>query len=138
MESASRQKWLLISFFSAISLFFIYFIVFVAFNKTDASYSARLESARVGTGSYQQSERIQLIIDQPLDVGTIQMTYRGRSSGDVLIDLVLLDLDPQYIYSRRVPIKAARNGFHISNRRFTVTAINDRRLRLAADELQPQ
>lgn len=130
MDSANGQKWLIVSFFSAISMLFIYFIVSIALDRTDKTYSARLERARVGPGSYHQGEKINLVKDQPLAVEKIRMTYRGRSSGALLIDLVLLELDPEYIYSRQIPLSEARNGFRISNHRFMVTSINDKRIKL--------
>lgn len=130
MNSSHRQKWLLILFFSAIGLLFIYFISSIVLDRTDKTYSARLERARVGPGSYRQGEKINLIKDQPATVGKIRMTYRGRASGTLLMDLVLLELDPNYIYSRRIPLKEGRRGFLLSNRLFSVTSINSRRLRL--------
>lgn len=130
MNSARGQKWLIGSFFSAIGLLFLYFIVSIVLDRTDKTYTARLEHAREGPGSYQQGAKINLIKDQPATVGKIQMTYRGRDSGALLMDLVLLELDPNYIYSRRIPFKKGRHGFLVSNRQFSVISINDRRLKL--------
>lgn len=130
MENTQSQRWLIASFFTAISLLFVYFIVSVAMNNTDQTYSERLASARAGPGSYLQDEKIHLVKDQPLTVRGIEMTYRGRSSGVLLIDLVLLDLDRDYVYSRKIPIKEARRGFRISGRPFKVTAIDAGKLKL--------
>lgn len=130
MDSARSQKWLIVSFFSAISLLFVYFIVSIVFDRTDKTYTARYERAREGPGSYHQGARINLIKDQPATVGKIRMTYRGRASGTLLMDLVLLELDPNYSYLRRIPLKDGRRGFIVSNRQFSVTSVSNRRLKL--------
>lgn len=130
MESTHSQRWLIASFFTAISLLFVYFIVSVAMKNTDQAYSERLASARVGPGSYLQDDKIHLVKDQPVTVRGIEMTYRGRSSGVLLIDLVLLDLDRDYVYSRKIPIKEAKQGFRVSDHFFTVTSINSGRLKM--------
>lgn len=130
MESTHSQRWLMASFFTAVGLLFVYFIVSVAMKNTDQAYSERLASARMGPGSYLQNEKIHLVKDLPVTVQGIEMTYRGRSSGALLIDLVLLDLDRDYVYSRKIPIEEARRGFRISNRLFTVTSIDAGKLKL--------
>ena len=130
MENSRTQRWLIASFFSAIAMLFIYFIISIALDNTDEAYHTRLESARVGPGSYHQGDNVHLIKDQPVDVERIRMIYRGRVSGALRIDLVLLDLDADYVYSRSIPLKEARKGFRISDRRFVATSINGRRLRL--------
>lgn len=130
MDSSHGQKWLLILFFSAIGLLFIYFFSTIVLDKTDRTYTKRLERARQGPGSYRQGEKINLIKDRPATVGKIRMTYRGLASGALLMDLVLLELDPDYSYSRRIPLKEGRRGFLLSNHLFSVTSINSRRLRL--------
>lgn len=130
MESTHSQRWLIASFFTAIGLLFVYFIVSVAMENTDQAYSERLASARAGPGSYLVDGKIHLVKDQPVTVQGIEMTYRGRSSGVLLIDLVLLDLDRDYVYSRKIPINEAKRGFRISDHFFTVTSINAGKLKM--------
>jgi hypothetical protein len=58
------------------------------------------------------------------------MTYRGISSGQLKLDVVLLDLDPQYVYSRSMSVKKAKQGFSVSDYHFIATSVNGNRLRL--------
>jgi hypothetical protein len=133
MENRRAQKWLMISFFTSISLFFVYFIVFLVMGATDRTYHTRLEPARTGPGSYRQETRINLITGQPVTVEKVELTFRGVSSGEIKMDVILLDLDPQYIYRRSIPIARAKQGFAVSDYRFKATSINNKRLRLVLE-----
>jgi hypothetical protein len=130
MESRRSQKLLMISFFTAVSLLFIYFIFSLATGTTDKKYHRRLESARTGPGSYHQDMRVNLIREEPVTVNRLELTYRGLSSGKLLLDVVLLDLDPEYVYSRTIAVTDAKKGFRISEHRFKATSVNAKRLRL--------
>ena len=68
--------------------------------------------------------------DQTATVGRLQMTYRGTASGHLLLDVVLLDLDPEYVYSRKILKRTAKEGFAVSGVRFKATSINSKRVRL--------
>jgi len=130
MDSRRTQKWLMISFFTSVSLFFAYFIFALATGTTDDTYQKRLTGARTGPGSYHADTRVSLMRDQPATVGRLQLTYRGIASGHLLLDVVLLDLDPEYVYSRRILKRVAKDGFAVSEMHFKATSINSKRLRL--------
>ena len=130
MESRPTQKWLMISFFVSVSLVFVYFIFTLIMGATDSTYETRLEAVRTGPGSYRQDFRINLILDQAVTVDRLQLTYRGVFSGRIKLDVILLDLDPQYVYTRNIPVKNAKQGFNISGNHFRATSINGKRLRL--------
>lgn len=130
MENTRGQKWLIISFFSAIGLFFAYFIISIALDRTDKTYSARLESARRGAGSFVAGDQVNLIKDQSLAVGKLRMTYRGRLKGALHLDLIFTDLDSDYAYTRKIPVKEAKSGFRISDHQFRAKSVSDERLRL--------
>lgn len=59
-----------------------------------------------------------LSIDKEQTVGNLKITYRGLESKTVLLDLVILELDQDYAYHRRISIKEAKNGFRLSDQAF--------------------
>ena len=130
MENRRSQKWLILSFFTSVSLLFVYFIFSLATGTTDKKYQRRLESARTGPGSYYQDVRVNLFREEPVTVNRLKLTYRGLSSGSLLLDVILLDLDPEYVYSRTIPVSDAKKGFRISDHRFKATSVSGKRLRL--------
>lgn len=130
MEGRRNQKWLMISFFTSVSLLFIYFIFGLVMGTTDTTYNKRLEKARSGPGSYHLDTRVNLIRGQAVTVGKLQLTYHGVASGHILLDVVLLDLDPEYVYGRKIATSKAKSGFTISEYRFKATSVNQKRLRL--------
>ena len=135
-ENVRRQKWLAISFFLVCVLIFAALIYTIIFGSTDRAYSNWMASARskpegsTNEKGIWQDGLLVMLKDQQVDLENVQLTYRGLSSGDVLLDLVLLDLDPQYVYHRQIPVEAARQGFQVSNRRFKVISANRQRLKL--------
>ena len=133
MESRRSQRWLIISFFTAISFLFIYFIFSLAMGTTDTTYNRRLETARNGPGSYHQETRVNLLQGEPVTINRLEMTFRGLSSGKLNLDIVILDLDPEYVYSRVIPVDSAKKGFSISDYRFKATSVSRKRLRLVLE-----
>ena len=97
---------------------------------TDKTYDNRLEIARTGPGSYRQDARVNLVLGQPVTVGKLEMTYLGVSAGQLNLDIILLDLDPEYVYSRSIPAQKAKQGFTVSDYRFRAISMNKKRLRL--------
>jgi hypothetical protein len=130
MENKRTQRWLLISFFTALGLIFVYFIFTIVMGKTDDVYNQRLAAARNGPGSYFKDHRVNLMLDQPVILKKIKMTYRGISSGVLKLDIILLDLDPEYVYSRLIPIDKAKMGFTVSDYRLRATSVSTQRLRM--------
>jgi hypothetical protein len=135
-ENVRRQKWLAISFFLVCVLIFAALIYTIIFGSTDRAYSNLMASARskpegsTNNKGISQDGLLVMLKDQQVDLENVLLTYRGLSSGAVFLDLVLLDLDPQYVYHRQIPVEAARQGFQVSNRRFKVISANRQRLKL--------
>jgi len=136
-ENVRRQKWLAISFFLVCVLTFAALSYTIISGSTDRAYSNWMASARSkpegstnDKGIWQEDGLLVMLKDEQVDLENVQLTYRGLSSGDVLLDLVLLDLDPQYVYHRQIPVEAARQGIQVSNWRFKVISANRQRLQL--------
>ena len=135
-EDVRRQKWLAISFFLVCNLIFFALIYAIVFKPTDSAYSNWMGTAPanpwVDSRNTGISNEISMVLPkgQQVELENLKMTYRGLASGQLLLDLVLLDLDPQYVYHRKIPVEIAGQGFQVSDRRFKVISINRQRLKL--------
>ena len=72
-----------------------------------------------------------LYVDKAQTIGNLKITYRGIESKTLLLDLVILDLDKDYAYLRRIPIKKAKSGFHLSDQAFFAQYIGPTKIDLA-------
>jgi hypothetical protein len=122
-EQTRGQKWLLFGFFAAIGLFFMYFILFVASGKkVDPRYSRTLPADRFSSNKSVFEGKFVLEKDRPFKLGNLQMTYRGLETGEVVLDVVVIALDPNYAYRHYitkenigvpVPIRIAGEQFSV-------------------------
>ncbi len=135
-ENVRSQKWLAISFFLVCNLIFFALIYAIISGSADRNYSEWMANTRSDTGTYSKDAGISkddpiiMVKDQRVNLEKLQMTYRGASSGVLRLDLVLLELDPQFEYHRQIPIEEAEQGFQVSDRRFKVISINRQRLKM--------
>jgi hypothetical protein len=114
-SKSSRGKWLAVSFFLPVSLAFIglvYYLVTFARHPADRSLQATAEKTAV-----QPLFGRNIILPQgrPQTIGRLQLTYRGMQADHVLIDVTLLDMDPNYTYRHRIPRPEAASGFRLAH-----------------------
>jgi len=135
-ENVRSQKWLAISFFLVCNLIFFALIYTIISGSADRDYSNWMASTRSNPATYSKDtgtskdDPIVMVKNQRVNLEKVQMTYRGVSSGVLQLDLVLLELDPQYEYHRQIPIKKAKQGFQVSDLRFKAVSINSQRLKM--------
>ena len=135
-ENVRSQKWLAVTFFLVCNLIFAALIYAIVTRSADLTYKNWMGSFRSGseTGSkaatLSMGDRIVMVRDRQIDLGKVKMTYRGLTSGVVAIDLVLSELDPQYVYHRRIPVKEIKQGFKVSDQRFKALSVNRQRLQM--------
>ena len=63
-------------------------------------------------------ERVVLVKDEPVTVARCRMVYRGLVGDSALLDLYLLDLDPEYAYPRRIPRSAEGEVLNLGGRHY--------------------
>lgn len=133
-ENVRRQKWLTVSFFLVCGLIFAVFVYVISSGTVDRSYQNWMAGTRntpkvdSSTAGIADNHTVIALRNRPVDLGNILLTYRGISSGMLELDIVILDLDPQYVYHRRIPVEAADKGLEIGSRRFKLLSINHQRL----------
>jgi hypothetical protein len=76
-----------------------------------------------------------LVLDSPVSVGDLELTYRGRTeSGKLRIDTVMRALDPHYAYPREIDPDSAREGFSLGSEFFRLESVDNDRIRLEREE----
>ena len=135
-ENVRRQKWLTVSFFLGCGLIFAVFVYVISSGTIDRSYQNWMSSTRTNleadssTAGLSENHAVIALRDRPVNLGNILLTYRGLSSGVMELDIVILELDPQYVYHRRITADAAEKGFEIGGRRFKILSVNPQHLKL--------
>ncbi len=130
-ENVRNQKWLAVSFFLACGAVFLVFIYVISSGKVDRSYQNWMAPSRSApesdsrtAGASSDNAMVIALKDRQVAVGNILLTYRGITSGRLRVDLVIPDLDSQYVYHRRIPVEAAEQEIGIAGRRFKILSIN--------------
>jgi hypothetical protein len=135
-ENVRYQRWLAISFFLVCSLVLAYFVYLILSGPTDYIHSNWLAGPRPALQNHAQESHVLgkggmvLVKDRPIRLGEVQLTYRGVRAGLLAIDIVMLDLDPQYVYHRRIALAEARQGLQVAYQRFRIVHASGRQLTL--------
>ena len=62
--------------------------------------------------------------------GAARIVFRGRENGSLLMDLYILQLDPNYGYPHTIDESRAHKGFRLGDDRYKVLAASDRKISL--------
>lgn len=125
-----KKKWLVITFFLSVSLIFIYFIHFLATGSYDPTQMRWVTKTEAGNALHQGEGNFLLQKNQEFATGRMKITYLGIDAQALVIDLVLMDLDPYYAYRHRIPTDAARQGFYLSEVHFRASSLTPTAVRL--------
>jgi len=131
-EQTRGQKWLLIGFFGAITLFFLYFFLFVASGKqVDPRYSRIPSPDRVSLSKAGFDGKLRLEKDQPFEFEMLNLTYKGMKDGQAILDVVIIPLDATYAYRHRIPKALFGRPVRLGGRDVIVRSVNRKRLYLS-------
>ena len=133
-ERTKYKNWLVALFWVAVSGLFGYFIYFLVTDGTDPTYQRLYTRSVPSTTKPVNSPRdtnILLPKNQTQTVGNLKLTYRGTYDKTIILDFILLDLDSQYTYRRRIKRDEAQYGFYLSAHHFRVDSVTQQSLRLA-------
>ncbi len=137
-ERTQREKWIILLFFSAVILLFSYLVYVLVMNKTDPAFDRwmqrwRPEGAAADAPAPPPEDPFLFVRRRPKIADGLKITFRGARNGVVAFDLIILDLDPAYAYRRRIPLKEARRGFQLGDRRFRIERMEGGAVRLEPD-----
>lgn len=131
-EQTRGQKWLLIGFFGAIVLFFLYFFLFVASGKkVDPRYSRMPPADRVPPSQAGFDGKLRLEKDQSFEFEALKLTYKGMKDGQVVLDVVIIPLDAAYAYRHHIPKSFFGRPVRVGGRDVVVRSVSRNRLYLS-------
>ena len=129
MRDLRLHNWMTIIFFGACGLFMTY-CVFYLTNLSPAPQSAAAATASALPQQTDSPARYVLVKGQASTLGNLQLRYMGMDDDIILIDVTIVDLDPEYVYRHRIPRQRATDGFRVAGKAFRLLSINSSVLRL--------
>ena len=133
MDEVLKNKWMVRLFFAGTALFFTGFVLYIVRNPRTPGYRwARPMPAAVSKSqvSFEPGDKISMTLMQEYTIGTNRFLYRGLDAGNLRFEVVIPDLDPDYAYSHRIPIQAAKRGFQLAGREFRLVKASRAKVRL--------
>jgi len=136
VEHTRRQKWIAILFFSVSGLVFgssLYLIAAGALASPEPTSTA-VAAAPHGL-PYTDAPQVKIVLqrDAQLRLGNLEITYRGVKDHNLHLEVVVLDLDPQYAYRHAIALDQASHGFQLAGVRLKLLSARNSRAKLLWD-----
>lgn len=129
----SSKKWRIPLFFFITARIFVSAVIHIMTVPPDADNNSA-EIRKAGPMVQPSSPgRLVLVKGQKQILGSLQIVYRGLDADTVLIDVTLVELDPQYAYQHRLSMKKAKHGFQMRGQKFRLMSATPSRLKIALD-----
>jgi hypothetical protein len=121
MERSTISRWLAFWFFIPSSLAMLYFILNLA--SRAPSYATVVSTANAAPKQIHASlHRVDLAKGRATLVGNTMLTYQGIRGNHIALEITLLDLNPDVVYRRDIPIPAAERGFWLAEQYFRMVS----------------
>ena len=136
MESNSRQKWLSILFFSVSGLVFgISFYLITTGATASPEPTPTTVASAANALPYLDEPQVKIVLQRNVQMrlGGLDITYRGVEDHKLRLEVVVLDLDPQYAYQHAIDLEKANSGFRLAGIRLKLLSARDSRARLLWD-----
>lgn len=136
MESNNRQKWLSILFFSVSGLVFgISFYLITAGAVASPEPMPATVASAANALPYADEPQVKVVLQRDIRVrlGDLDITYRGVEDHKLRLEVVVLDLDPQYAYQHAINLEKANSGFRLAGIRLKLLSARDSRAKLLWD-----
>jgi len=136
VEHTRRQKWLTTLFFSISGLVFGLSLYLVAAGAVASPETASTAvAAATHVQPYTDAPQVKIVLhrDAQLRLGNLEVTYRGVKDRKLRLEVVVLDLDPQYAYRHAIALDRASHGFQLAGIRLKLLSARNSRAKLLWD-----
>jgi len=136
MEYDRTKKWLPILFFTVSGLVFgISFYLIVAGAAASPEPTSPAVASAVNALPYTEEPLIKIVLkrDIRMRLGDLDITYRGVEDHKLRLDVVVLDLDPQYAYQHAITLEKANSGFRLAGIHLKLLSARSSRAKLLWD-----
>ena len=133
MDSLDEHKWPAVVFFLTCGLFFfgcVWYLWAGALNPDYYWQSSPGVAADFPDQTLEKNGRVLIAKNHGARVGNARIVYRGSHSGNLYMDLYILELDPHYGYPHQIGEHQARKGFRLGDDAFQVIAASDGKISL--------
>ena len=134
MDSVFKRRWQTILFFSALAILFIGIFYGAYHGPWDPRFRRRMEQTthlhKKAPPSPIQKDKITLTCNEPLTVGKNRFVFHGIEKNQVHISVYLLELDPEFAYHYRIPIKEAVRGFRLGGQSLVLLSKGKNRIKV--------
>jgi Na+-translocating ferredoxin:NAD+ oxidoreductase RnfG subunit len=133
MEETKKRRVLIILFFTALTVLFTAFIYLGYKGPIDPRYRRRLEET---VKQYRKEQvkpdtvNVVLSLGQKKRIGNIIVGYRGIDKDALLIDVVILELDPEMTYPHRVSKAGAKGEIRLGGQPFKIISAGNAKIHL--------
>ena len=136
MENDRKQKWLPILFFSVSGLVFgISFYLITAGAVASPEPTPATVASAANALPYTDEPQVKIVLQRGIRtrLGDLDITYRGVEDHKLRLEVVVLDLDPQYAYQHAIALDKADRGFRLAGIRLKLLSARDSRAKLLWD-----
>ena len=129
MRNLKLHNLMTLVFFCSCGLFIAYCIHYLVTLEPDLT---RVAAAAPSVAAQQAGapDQYVLVKGHPSAMGNLNIRYIGLEDDIILIDVTIMDLDPNYAYRHRISRDAAQNGFRIAGKAFKLLSVRDSVLKL--------
>ena len=124
MEETRKRRWLIILFFTVLTVLFVSFIYFGFKGPIDPRYRRRLEEAvqqyRKQADAKKDTINVVLSKGKTRQIGNIVLGYRGIENDTLLIDVIILELDPEMTYPHKIPSSKKKQEIRLGGQPFKI------------------
>jgi hypothetical protein len=121
MERATTSRWLAFWFFIPSSLAMLYFVLNLA--SRAPSCATGVTTANAAPKEVHASlHSVDLAKGRATVIGNMMLTYQGIRGNHLALEITLLDLNPDVVYRRDIPIPAAERGFWMAEQDFRMVS----------------
>ena len=134
MEETKKRRWLIILFFTVLAVLFSSFIYFGYKGPIDPRYRRRLEETvqqyRKQASAKTDTINVVLSKGQKRQIGNIILSYRGIEKSTLLIDVVILELDPEMTYPHKIPTSKKKQQIRLGGQPIKIVSAGKSSLHL--------
>lgn len=132
MDAERVNKWATFCFFVPSSIVLAYFVFYLSTFTPTENPSQPNSSHHLADLSAPSivSDNVVLLKGQPKSLDKVQLTYLGIVTDAVVIDVTILELDPDYAYRRIIPTHIAKQGFYIAQQHYRVISAGNSKLKI--------
>lgn len=128
----NEHKWLTILFFTISGLVFgaSLYLITVSATPVDRPLEGAPPQFRAATDPDAPRVKVVLRRDAALRLDQVDIIYRGIENRKLRLDVIVLELDPQYAYRHAIALDEASRGFRLAGIDLQLLAARDARAKL--------